>query len=88
MSFTAIIPISSSDSLCRVIPRTPEAVLPIGRVLASSKRIVLPDFKANITWLSPVVNFASNNSSPSLIVIALIPFVLGREYCSREVFLT
>jgi len=35
-----------------------------------------------------VVNLASNSSSPSLIVIALIPLVLGLEYCSSEVFLT
>ena len=49
MSLTEIIPITSSLALDKVIPLTPEALRPIGLVLASSKRIALPDFKASIT---------------------------------------
>src|SRR5690606_4975313 len=66
----------------------PEAVLPIGRVFSSSKRTNLPEREAISTWLFPVVSFASSSSSSSLIVIALIPFCLGLEYCSSGVFLT
>ena len=40
---------TESLSLARVIPLTPEAPRPIGRVLASSKRIAFPDLSANIT---------------------------------------
>ena len=80
-------PTTSSLSSFNLIPLTPEAFLPIGRVLLSSNLIHFPDFTAiNICEL-PVVNLASNSSSLSLIVIALIPFDLGLEYCSREVFL-
>jgi hypothetical protein len=81
-------PITSSESSFSVIPRTPEAVLPIGRVLVSSKRTNFPDLTARIIWLSPLVNLASNNSSPSLIVIAATPLTLGLEYFSRDVFFT
>ena len=81
-------PITASSSCASLIPRTPEAPRPIGRVLASSNRMAFPDFNANITWLSPVVSLASNNSSPSRMVIALIPLVRGLEYCSKDVFLT
>jgi hypothetical protein len=38
-------PITHQTSLSE-IPRTPEAVLPIGRVLDSSKRTNLPDLTA------------------------------------------
>ena len=88
MSFTATMPTTSSLSLLRVIPLTPEAPRPIGRVLLSSNLIAFPDFTANITWLLPVVSFASKRTSPSLMLIALMPLVLGREYCSNEVFFT
>ena len=60
--------------------------LPIGLVLPSSNLMHFPDFTAIKTCELPVVNFASSNSSLSLIVIAFIPFDLGLEYCSREVF--
>ena len=70
------------------MPLTPDAFLPIGRVLLSSKRIHFPDLTAIKTCELPVVNFASSNSSSSFIVIALIPLDLGLEYCSNEVFLT
>jgi hypothetical protein len=73
---------TSSESSFNVIPR-PEAVLPIGRVLVSSKRTNFPDLTARIIWLSPLVNLASNNSSPSLIVIAATPLTLGLEYFSK-----
>ena len=88
MSFTVTIPITSSVSSFKVIPRTPEAVLPIGRVLVSSKRTSFPDLTAKIIWLSPFVNRAPNNSSPSLIVMAATPLTLGLEYLSNDVFLT
>jgi hypothetical protein len=40
----------------------------------------LPDLSASMIWLSPFVNFASNNSSPSLIVIAATPFTWFRIF--------
>ena len=88
VSLMAIIPTTSSASSASLIPRTPEAFLPIGLVFSSSNLMALPLLTASITWLSPVVSFASRSSSPSLIVMALIPLVLGLEYCSSGVFLT
>ena len=81
------IPTTSSCSSFNVTPRTPDAFLPIGRTLASGKRIARPLFKAIMISLVPLVIFASNSSSPSLTVIALIPFWRGREYASNDVFL-
>ena len=88
ISFTEIIPITSSLESFNLIPLTPDAFLPIGLVLLSSNLIHFPDFTAIKTWEFPVVNFASKSSSFSLIVMAFIPFDLGLEYCSRDVFLT
>ena len=79
---------TSSCSSARVMPRTPEAVRPIGRVLLSSKRMAFPLLRPRKIWLAPVVSFASSSSSPSRILMAMMPFCRGREYCSKGVFLT
>ena len=52
----------------------------MGLVFPSSNLIHLPDFTAIRICEFPVVSFASNNSSSSLIVIAFIPFDLGECY--------
>ena len=88
MSFTESIPTTSSLLSFNLTPLTPEAFLPIGLVLLSSNLMHLPDLTAINICEFPVVNLASNSSSSSLMVIALIPFDLGLEYCSREVFFT
>ena len=88
MSLTDNIPITSSFESFNLTPLTPDAFLPIGLVLLSSNLIHLPDLTDIKICEFPVVNLASSNSSPSLMVMALIPFDLGLEYCSREVFLT
>ena len=87
ISSTQIIPITSSPACVSVTPLTPAAFLPIGRTFASLKRMARPELVAITISLTPLVNLASNNSSLSRIVIALIPLERGREYASKDVFL-
>ena len=87
MSSTQIIPITSSVSVESLTPRTPAAFLPIALTFSSLNRIARPAEVARTISLEPFVNLASNNSSLSRIVIALIPFVRGLEYASNDVFL-
>ncbi|MNQ64125.1 hypothetical protein D3C85_785340 [compost metagenome] len=72
-------PTTSSWSCASLTPRTPVAVLPIGRTVDSLKRMALPERKAITTSLLPLVKQASNNTSPSLMLMALIPLTRGRE---------
>ena len=65
----------------------PVEVRPIARTLPSGNRIALPDLTPSKISILPLVNRASSSSSPSLMVMALIPFFLGREYDSSDVFL-
>ncbi len=50
---------------------------PVGLTFDSGNLIALPDLTAIIISELPSVNFASSNSSPGLIVIALTPVSHG-----------
>ena len=59
----------------------------MARTLLSEKRMARPDFTAIMISDSPSVRRASNNSSPSTMVMAFTPVVRGRLKSSSSVFL-
>ena len=75
---THIMPITSSFLSSTSMPETPMAPRPVALTLLSGKRIALPLFIAIIISHSPSVSMASNNSSPSKMVIAFTPVARGR----------
>ena len=82
-----IIPTTSSFESSTSMPRTPIAPRPVNLTLDSGNRIARPERKAIIISCLPLVNLTSKSSSPSLIVMAIIPFVRGRLKSSNKVFL-
>ncbi len=86
LSFTETNPTTSSSAEACLIPLTPAAVLPIDRIIPSLKRIAWPLLLAIRISLSPLVRRAPYSSSPSRIVMALIPFWRGLEKASNGVF--
>ena len=70
------------------IPRTPLAVLPMGRTSLSAKRIALPLLLTSITSLLPSVIAVPTSSSPSSSSMALRPTLRWRAKLSRAVFFT
>src|SRR5699024_12417202 len=71
-------PITSSFSL-NEIPLTPAAVLPNGRSFVSSNRINEACFVPIIISFVPSVSLTAINSSSSLKLISILPFLLRRE---------
>ena len=69
------------------MPRTPEAVLPVGLTSASSNLIAFPLFATSRTSLFPSV-IATSIKSSSFRLIAIMPFDRGRENIFKGVFLT
>ena len=72
----------------RRIPRTPAAERPMERASLSLKRTARPVREARITSAFGASSCTSRIRSPSLMVMALMPAVRGREYASSGVFFT
>ncbi len=71
------------------MPCTPEASRPIGRTSCSEKRIACPRRETISTSSSPEEWRTPTSSSPSRILIAMIPSALsGVLYAASFVFLT
>ena len=70
------------------MPFTPVVSRPISRTSCSWKRIDRPWRVASTMSFVPLVTCTSISSSPSSILIALIPFERGFEYCESAVFFT
>ena len=84
--FTQIMPTTSSPLSSTSIPATPIAPLPVALTLVSENgspsRFLHPSYSQ-----LPSVIFASSNSSPSLMVIAITPVRRGRWTPAASVFL-
>ena len=70
------------------MPRTPRAVLPIGRTSSSSKRTALPASENSITSCLPSVMATPMRWSPSSSSAAMMPFSRGLENADSGVFFT
>ncbi len=71
-----------------LMPRTPEALRPIGRTSSSAKRMALPSVVHSMTSRKPSVSDTPTSLSPSSRSTAMMPAVRGRENAASDVFLT